>query len=362
MLIFEDFFINFCILFTGVFLIHHYFLSEKGPSKNSIQRPIQGGVLHGLFGVVLMHFGIQLNDGLLIDLRSIPMMVAAYVGGWVSAVTAAAIIIISRLLLYPISFSSLNNIYVLSLSAIVFSFICNLKISSRKKWTFMPVSFMVILGSTFRLVVKDFETRMIIFVQYGLAIAYASLAVYIFKSYLYRTDEHFDKVKTASEKDYLTGLNNVRSFDEKINSLFSTTKKQNSELSLLLIDIDHFKQINDTYGHPAGNVVIHKIAQILLQCCGPVDVVSRNGGEEFSIIMPDYDCQSSKEAAELLRKTVENSTFRISEAVDLQVTVSIGYATTKQCNIISVEDLIDKADQGLYKAKQAGRNRVRKGL
>jgi len=110
MLVLEDFFINFCILCTGIFLIHHYFLRDKVPSKNSIRYRIRGGIFYGLFGVVLMNFGIQLNDGVLIDLRSIPMMIAAYVGGWVPTFTATVIIIVFRLSLYLISFSSLNNI------------------------------------------------------------------------------------------------------------------------------------------------------------------------------------------------------------------------------------------------------------
>ncbi|RFU61995.1 diguanylate cyclase [Peribacillus glennii] len=360
MLVLEDFFINFCILCTGIFLIHHYFLRDHLSNKLIRCKSLRG-ICHGIFGVVLMHFGIQLNDGVLIDLRSIPMMLAAFVGGWVPTFTATAIIIVFRLVLYPITFSSLNNIYVLGFSAIIFTLICNSRMSAKRKWVLMPLSFIIILASTFYIVIPEFETAIIIFVQYASAIAFASFGAYIIKSYLSRNDENYEKVKLASKKDHLTGLNNVRSFDQAIGSFFSSAKAQEIDLSLLVIDIDHFKQINDTYGHPAGDKVIKKVAQLLLLSCRSVDFVSRNGGEEFSIIMPDCDTDSCQVIAERIRKAVDKSTSRISE-VELQVSVSIGYATAVQDNIVSVADLIDKADQGLYKAKQRGRNRVVAGL
>lgn len=360
MLVLEDFFINFCILCTVIFLIHHYFRNVH--ANNSIRYRIRGGIFHGIFGVVLMYFGIHLNNGVLIDLRSIPMMICAYVGGWVPTVTATFIIIMFRLLLYPISFSSLNNIYVLGFSAVMFSIICNSRISIKKKWVLMPLSFIVILASTFYLVIPTFQSGMIIFVQYAFAIVLASAGAYYIKSYLVRNDETYDKLKKASEKDYLTGLNNVRTFDQKINSLYSNAKDQDKEMSLLMVDIDHFKLINDTYGHPAGDKVIMKVAEILLLFSRTNDVVSRNGGEEFSVIMPDCDSNSCHVIAEKIRKAVEKSTFRVSEKAEIQVTVSLGWATTMQSSIESVAHLITKADQGLYNSKQRGRNRVMRGL
>ncbi|PLT33618.1 diguanylate cyclase [Bacillus sp. V5-8f] len=362
MLVIEDFFVNFCILCTGIFLIHQYFLREHVSLKYSIRYRIIGGIFHGIFGVILMHFGIQLNDGLLIDLRIIPIMIAAYVGGSISTFTATGIIIVSRLLLYPISFSSLNNIYVLGMSALAFTVIGNSRLSGEKKWVFMPLSFIMILASTFHLVIPNLKTEIIIFIQYAGAIALASFAAYIIKSYLRRNDVNYEMLKKASQKDHLTGLNNVRSFDQKIDAMYSYAKEKENELSLLVIDIDHFKQINDTFGHPAGDKVIRKVAQILLLSCRSIDFVSRNGGEEFSIIMPDCDANSSQAIAERIRKAVEKSTFRINENAELHVTVSIGWATTMQSGINSVTTLITKADQGLYNAKQRGRNRVMIGV
>src|SRR4051812_15994246 len=106
LLVLKGFFINFSILCTGIFLIHQYFLNVRISEQSKIQRRLSGGVLHGLFGVLLMQFGIPISGGVLIDLRSVPMMIAAHVGGWVSTFVATLIIITGRLLLYPITHSS----------------------------------------------------------------------------------------------------------------------------------------------------------------------------------------------------------------------------------------------------------------
>jgi diguanylate cyclase len=361
MLVLEDFFINFCILCTGIFIIHHYF-RRGGIRTSAIGYKLRGGMLYGIFGVILMHFGIHLNNGVLIDLRSVPIMICAYVGGWVPTAVSAAIIIIFRLVLYPISFSSLNNIYVLGVSAVIFCVICRAAISMKKKWVWMPLAFIIILASTFYLVIPELKKGLIIFVQYTFAIVMGAVGTYCIKSYLARNDENYEKFKKASEKDHLTGLNNVRTFDQRINSLFSKAKGQDKEMSLLMIDIDHFKLINDTYGHPAGDRVIMKVAELLMMFSRPHDVVSRNGGEEFSIIMPDCDSYSCEVRAEKIRQAIEKSTFVLSDKKEIQATISLGWATTIQQNINSVAQLIAKADAGLYQSKQTGRNRVTRGI
>jgi diguanylate cyclase len=358
MMVLKDFFINFSILFTGVFLIHQYCHSDRMSIKSSVQRRFRGGILYGLFGVLIMQFGIPINGGTLIDLRTIPMMIAAYTGGWVSTFVATTIIIICRLVLYPISNSSFINIIILTLTAIAFSMITQSNLKTEKKWFLMALSFIVIIGSSIHFVIPEFKKGIIIFFQYSFAIGCATFVTYLLKSYLWHSDDNYEKLKKYSQKDYLTGLNNTRTFHKAINSFFSKAKDHEEELSLLTIDIDHFKQINDTYGHPAGDKVIIQIGHILLQLCRSQDIVSRNGGEEFSIIMPDCDSTSARIVAERIRKAVEQSLFVVNENVELKVTVSIGYATSNQKDTLSVGQLIEEADKGLYMAKRSGRNRI----
>jgi diguanylate cyclase len=309
-----------------------------------------------------MQFGIPLNDGLLIDLRTIPMMIAAYIGGWVSTFLASLIIIICRLTLYPISYSSLINIVVLTLSATAFSLISRSSMKVEKKWSLMAVSFIIIIGSVIHSIIPDFTNAFIIFIQYAFAIVCGTYGTYVLKSYLWRIDNNYEKLAEFAQKDFLTRLNNARAFNDAVNFAYSKAINHQDELSLIITDIDYFKQVNDTYGHPAGDEVLKQMGQILVQSCRSVDIVSRIGGEEFSIIMPACDSTSAKAIAERIRQSVEQSMFVINEDVELKVTVSIGYATINQKNMISVEELIHQADEGLYIAKRTGRNRISRYL
>lgn len=362
MLVLEDFFINFCILCTGIFLIHHYFLKTTFPSKNSLRCRIRKGLFHGTFGIVLMHFGIQLQDGVLIDLRIVPIMIAASVGGRATAFTATAVILAFRLSFYPLSLASLNNIYVLGISALLFTFIRNIDVSIKQKWRLMLITFILTLGSTFFVVIPEIKTAVVLFVQYSIAVAVASYVAFNLKFYLLRNDEDYAKFKWESEKDPLTGLNNVRSFERKIQELYGHAKEHRGNLSLMMIDIDHFKKINDTYGHPAGDKVIQKVANILLLSAGSDAFVSRNGGEEFSILVPDCDRYDMWLMAERIRKAVAVSRFRIGNGYDLRVTVSIGFASKNDKGPEAVSELINRADQGLYNSKKSGRNKVMMAL
>jgi diguanylate cyclase len=358
LLVLKDFFINFCILCTGIFLIHQYLYRENISLISPIKWRVIAGILQGGFGMLLMLFGIHIEGGVLIDLRTIPMMIAAYLGGWVSTCVTTIIIIVCRLALYPVSYSALFNVGVLTVSAIIFSLISHSNMNTEKKWSIMALSFVVILGISVPFVIPGLRQAFIIFIQYALAIICATYGTYLLKSYLWHNDEDYARLKKFAQKDYLTGLNNVRSFTLAIDSAFLKAKERQEELSLLFIDIDHFKHVNDTYGHPAGDKVLKKVAQILLLSCRSVDIVSRNGGEEYSIIMPACSSASALAVAERIRQTVEKSIVVINKKVELQVTVSIGCASAKQKNIFSAAQLINEADRGLYMAKRKGRNRV----
>lgn len=359
-MVLKGFFINFTILFTLIFMIHKYLFSDKLSSISSIKRKITGGLLHGLFGVVLMQFGIPIDggNGLLIDLRTIPIMISAYFGGWISAFISAAILIICRLMLYPISISSIVNIFVLTLSAAVFSLICYANIKRQQKWIFMVVSFVVIIGISMHILIPDFRLAIIIFVQYALSIAGATFGAYLLKSYLWQSQDNLNQLKEFAQTDDLTGLNNVRSFNREINRALLKASNHNEQLSFIMIDIDHFKRINDTYGHQMGDLVLKQLGDILVRSCRSIDVVSRNGGEEFSIIMPNCDSFSAKMVAERIRQVVEQNVFVLDGGVVLTLTVSIGYSTANPNDPLSVEELIYQADKALYYSKRTGRNRI----
>jgi len=165
-----------------------------------------------------------------------------------------------------------------------------------------------------------------------------------------------DRLEVLAITDGLTEVYNHRYFMEHIHDKFEDAKKQSTPLSLLMIDIDHFKAFNDIHGHMTGDLVLKKIAHILKSSCRREDIVARYGGEEFAIILPETDSHRAKTVAEKIRTTVENHrTPNGKEA--RRVTVSIGIGT-RGGDIDSVDDLISSSDRALYRAKAAGRNQV----
>ncbi len=164
--------------------------------------------------------------------------------------------------------------------------------------------------------------------------------------------EFVTQIQTAANTDYLTNLCNRRHFFETVPGQLKNLCKNQKHSCLAMIDIDHFKKINDTYGHDAGDLVIKNIAQCL-QAEFTDCVVSRFGGEEFCLFMPDYSLDMAKNQLENFRQTIENEAVKISEG-EVEYTVSIGL-TAQDPNI---DTMITCSDELLYKAKQSGRNQI----
>jgi len=166
----------------------------------------------------------------------------------------------------------------------------------------------------------------------------------------------YEKVQELAITDGLTGLYVRRHFLNRLNEELTRCKKHDFELSLLMIDLDHFKQCNDTHGHLVGDIALKEIAKIMREYVRQVDLVGRYGGEEFVIALPDTDKKSAMHVAERMRMSVEKHKFRAyDETIDM--TISIGVSNFPE-NGDDVVTLIDRADQGLYKAKAEGRNRA----
>ncbi|WP_068306984.1 MULTISPECIES: GGDEF domain-containing protein [Kordiimonas] len=162
------------------------------------------------------------------------------------------------------------------------------------------------------------------------------------------------ELRRLANTDSLTGLLNRRRFTSRGEEAVSSAK--NTEIWVIMMDIDHFKRINDTYGHAAGDVAIKDFANIAKTCVGEKGFVGRMGGEEFAAILPGSDMHEAIRLAEDIRKaTAKNQT--VCEAEKFRFTASIGVAQWMQ-EEITIEPALDRADQALYSAKAYGRNRV----
>lgn len=169
------------------------------------------------------------------------------------------------------------------------------------------------------------------------------------------TDQAINLQET-SQRDGLTGLYNRHYFDEQISSEVACARRFERPLSLLLIDVDFFKKINDTYGHQGGDQVLRIVAFKLLKMLRPSDTLARYGGEEFALILPHLDKQESITVAERLRRIIEKEIILVDEK-EIKITVSIGVSAFAKGD--SPAQLIKDADGALYLAKREGRNRVK---
>lgn len=165
-----------------------------------------------------------------------------------------------------------------------------------------------------------------------------------------------EELLIASRVDALTKLNNRKYFDELFDAEISRIKRFKRDISLLMVDIDHFKDVNDTFGHDCGDYVLVNFSKHVTTLLRDTDVICRWGGEEFLILLPETNLTAATKVAEKLRKSVEKIaiTFRNN---DIQFTVSIGVSTFNE-EPYNKEDMIHEVDQRLYKAKGAGRNQV----
>ena len=165
----------------------------------------------------------------------------------------------------------------------------------------------------------------------------------------------YSKVLQYATLDALTNLNNRRQFEVRLKQEIATTKRQKNPLCAMMVDIDFFKKVNDTYGHASGDAVLRTVASIIKEHLRESDIPSRYGGEEFAVLLPYTHIEEAKIVGERLRKAVETTPIPIDKK-NINVTISMGLAEFSPQE--TGEDLFKRADSALYEAKESGRNRV----
>jgi diguanylate cyclase (GGDEF)-like protein len=166
-----------------------------------------------------------------------------------------------------------------------------------------------------------------------------------------------DELEHRAYYDFLTNLANRRHFIERAEEELNRAERYHKPLSLLMLDIDFFKKINDQYGHKIGDTVLQKLAETALSTLRDVDVIGRLGGEEFAVFLPETGIIQASEVAERLRRAFEQINMSVRDKPDIKFTVSIGISNFNDTNG-SIDTLLQQADKALYKAKQTGRNKV----
>lgn len=171
---------------------------------------------------------------------------------------------------------------------------------------------------------------------------------------------NMERIKLLGLTDTLTGASNRRYFDQRLEEEIEISRRSHQPLACVMLDIDHFKHINDQYGHQTGDLVLKQVTQLARAELRGSDVLARYGGEEFVALLTHTDSSVAREAAERIRRSIANQTFTSLDGQVFRLTLSAGIATTSKLpgGVLSGEDLVAYADKALYDAKAQGRNRV----
>lgn len=351
----RDLITNVAILVAYVSLFNQIIKSYDFTPKSGKKKRFALGIATGLLGCLFMIFNVEILSGAMFDYRNTAIILASTFGGIISSALASILIGIFGFFWMGTTNASSTGMVIAILMGIVSPLITS-KLDQVKVRYVYTTLITIVFECTRIILVSPDKMLIHILLLYSFGSIIIASAGYLFILSLVESNYLYRKYRDESVIDYLTGLNNVRQFDRIYNN-FVSRLSFDGRLSLLFIDIDHFKKVNDTYGHTNGDLILGGLGNLLQKTCRECDVVSRNGGEEFSVILPDCSQLEAVNIAEKIRSAVEQHKFYISEDKIVRITVSIGIAvypdTTESFN-----DLIMGADTALYQAKQSGRNKV----
>ncbi|MDO3412054.1 diguanylate cyclase [Saccharibacillus sp. CPCC 101409] len=352
---FKELFVNFTVLATLLFF-GNILLNKVNRSRfrDSRWKSWGAGAALGIVGIVLMKFSFPLSDHAVVDLRQTAIIIALYIGGIPAGLTASVVIAIFRMFFFgEFGYSSIigagNAMLTFALAA---SFLRPYKLEP-VRWGFaFFVQFSVFLLSFFLVVgVQAFDVVPV----YAPIIIGDGVFTFLMLRHLKRSNELFMFMEEAAHKDFLTGLNNPRAFHLLYERRVSLTVKTKERFALILLDIDHFKQINDTYGHPGGDAILRQFGALLPMNTPSNSYCARQGGEEFAIVLDRLNDREIGEVSERIRLAVEEHPFVLDDGRILRLTVSIGYGSSDSG---SPKTLFNRVDEALYRAKEKGRNRA----
>jgi len=353
----KEVFVNAVIIIASISIGNHILINEEITPSSPLKIRVFFGITSGLLGIILMFYSIKVAPNVIMDFRNIAIILSATYCGFISAIITGLIVGSFRLLFQGLTHSSL--IATIGIIAITICCAWTTKYTAKRrftKWIIMCLYTLIIPTVAFILVINSRSLLIETIVTYWIITAVVSGVVYYYIQYINLLRFTYQKYKQDAFKDYRTGLNNVRQFDKEFNRIVNSMTDK-SVITMLFIDIDLFKKVNDAYGHQNGDKVLEDLGKILLNSTLSTDIVSRNGGEEFSIIMTDCPEANIRDVAERIRRAVQEHKFYLLEGQSVNITVSIGVAIYPS-TVNNIEELVERADLSLYEAKRTGRNRV----
>ena len=353
----KELFTNATILIAAISLGNILFKNFTYKPEKLFHRLVIG-LFGGAIGCVLLLYSIPVGSVLIVDLRAIPILIIAFYGTLPSLAVASVVSCVFRIFTFGVSPTSIVG----GLSIIAVALLCALIAKSRKKlyikWI-LGIAWVSVVAAIslfiLRVPAKDFW---LILGGYSGGHIATGLTAYFYLKHVTALNQAYEKLANDSKTDFLTGLNNFRQYDESLNACYSKAAKHGQSLSILFIDIDNFKRVNDTYGHLAGDQILRTLAAQMLTACRSSDIVCRRGGEEFTIILPQCNLDKACITAERIRKSVAEKQHTLPTGETVTITVSIGVSCYPETSTHE-QDIIDQADTALYQAKHSGKNTIR---
>ncbi|MGM7634876.1 diguanylate cyclase [Bacillus sp. Hm123] len=345
------------LIISYLFIIGFLVGRKDRKQRSPLVQQIFVGNRTGVMGIILMYYSIHISNEIIIDLRHLFIMIAALFGGPISAVWASVVMAVGRLFLFGVSEAAIVPSVNILMTGVMLAAMTKLKWNSIYVKSFvMNVAALCMIYLTISCL-SDLSYALKIMAYHSSISIPVGLLIVALNLYLNRYNEMVQNMEKENKMDYLTGLNNVRQFDLTLNQFKTNGVAKGERLSVLFIDVDFFKKVNDTYGHAAGDEVLKQLAIVLQENARSFDQVYRNGGEEFSVLLLDCPLFQAKEIAEKIRLAVERTPIVLPNQSSIFITISIGLSNYPETTA-DVDYLIKQADEALYEAKQTGRNLV----
>lgn len=340
---------NAAVTVSGIYLFHRLqFFEEKEIvfSKNYIT------LLMTLISFLLMTYPITYHS-ISFHLAFIPLLFLGRYTNFFYTIFSAIILVVAEIYIFnepPVE--TFDLLIIASLASMIGPFIKQSDFNAIQWLTLMSILITGIYNfynNTF----NGLEIILLAISSFILSLTSSMMFVDIWR--IYKVIQRYEK---EDEIDHLTGLGNVREFDRYLNVVSKNASELKQSLSLLLIDIDDFKEVNDRFGHDAGDAVLKQMAQVIKNYVPTDSKTFRNAGEEFSVIFTNHSLDDTVKIAESIRLGVMNATFHLpnKEVINLSVTIGIGYITNEE--VKTHRKIFKEADEMLHAAKHQGQNTV----
>lgn len=317
------------------------------------------GLCGGIMGIVLMNFSIELAQDTIVDFRYIPIILMVHFVGNGAGLITALVIGFGRFI-FGISLSGVLT-FIISLVLLAGLILIKKYMETEErlllKATIMSVFATVMYIAAYIVSVPDIHLFSIFMLEFSIFSVVGGISAVFLMNYLRTSEYLLRKYEIESSIDFLTGLKNVRKFNQILGYYYSKSRAKGTDLSIAMIDIDHFKLINDEYGHAAGDFVLMEMSRLFEEVLSKDGYVFRKGGEEFAVVFPTVHFKEAVSLMERCRTVVENHPFEIDEYTKVFASISIGISKYPSA-ADTVEQLIERADEKLYMAKRKGRNIV----